>query len=48
MAMKNSEYQSTCREGHSCKTALIKIMNDILWAIENQKSKIPPDHIVVL
>ena len=35
--MKNSEYQSAYKEGHSCETALIKILNDLLWAMENQK-----------
>ena len=38
VAMKNSEYQSAYKEGHSCKTALIKILNDLLWAMENLKN----------
>ena len=38
VAMKNSEYQSAYKEGHSCKTALIKILNDLLWAMENKIS----------
>ena len=37
MAMKNSEYQSAYQAGHSCETALIKILNDLLWAMQNQK-----------
>ena len=37
VVMKNSEYQSAYKEGHSCETVLIKILNDLLWAMENQK-----------
>ena len=29
-------YQSTYRRNYSCETALIKITNDCLWAMENQ------------
>ena len=31
------EYQSAYRQGFSCKTALVKLTNDILWAMEHQK-----------
>ena len=31
------DYQSAYRTNYSCKTALAKIVNDILWAIEHQK-----------
>ena len=37
MAMKNSEYLSAYKEGHSYETVLIKILNDLLRAMENQK-----------
>ena len=37
VVMKKSEYQSAYKEGHSCKTALIKILIDLLWAMEDQK-----------
>ena len=37
VAMKNSEYQNAYKEGHSCKTTLIKNLNDLCWAVENQK-----------
>ena len=30
------EYQSAHRKHYSCKTALVKMMDDILWAMENQ------------
>ena len=30
------EYQSTYRNGYSCETAIIRLVNDILWAMENQ------------
>ena len=30
------EYQSTYRKHHSCETSLVKLVNDILWGIENQ------------
>ena len=36
---KNSllpEYQSAYRKEHSCETSLVKLVNDILWGIENQ------------
>ena len=32
----NSEFQSAYRPGHSCETALLKIMNDLLWPMERQ------------
>ena len=35
MAMKNSLYQCAYKEGHSCQTALVKILNNLLWAMEN-------------
>ena len=31
------DYQSAYRKFYSCKTVLVKIMNDILWAMEHQK-----------
>ena len=31
------DYQSAYRANYSCKTALAKIVNDILWAMEHQK-----------
>ena len=30
-------YQSTYRKFHSCKTSLIKLVNDLLWAMEKQE-----------
>ena len=30
------EYQSTYRKEHSCETSLVKLVNDILWGMENQ------------
>ena len=30
-------YQSAYRKDHSCETAVIKFMNDVLWGMENQK-----------
>ena len=30
-------YQSACRPYHHCETALLKIVNDILWNMENKK-----------
>ena len=30
------DYQWAYQNGYSCKTALIKLVNDILWAMENQ------------
>ena len=30
------EYQSAYRKRHSCKTSLVKLVNDILWNMENQ------------
>ena len=29
-------YQSAYRNGYSCKTAIIRLVNDILWAMEKQ------------
>lgn len=31
------DFQSAYRKNYSCETALIKIMNDLLWAMEDQK-----------
>ena len=31
------DYQSAYREGYSCETVVLKLMNDILWAMEKQK-----------
>jgi len=31
------EYQSAYRANHSCETALVKLMDDLLWAMECQK-----------
>ena len=30
------EYQSAYRKRHSCETSLVKLVNDILWNMENQ------------
>ena len=30
-------YQSAYKQGHSCEMALIKILNDLLWAMEHQQ-----------
>ena len=30
------DYQSPYQNGYSCETVVIKLMNDILWAMENQ------------
>ena len=30
-------YQSAYRKFHSCKTSLIKLVNDLLWAMEKQE-----------
>ena len=32
----NSEFQSAYRPGHSCETTLLKIMKNLLWAMERQ------------
>ena len=32
----NVEHQSSYKEGHNCETLLMKIHNDILWAMEHQ------------
>ena len=31
------DYQSAYREHYSCKTAIFKLSNDILWAMEKQQ-----------
>ena len=31
-----TDYQSTYRKWHSCETSLLKLVNDILWAMESQ------------
>ena len=31
------DYQSAYRINYSCKTALVRIMDDILWSMENQE-----------
>ena len=31
-----SNFQSAYKWGHSCKTALLKILNDLLWSMERQ------------
>ena len=33
-------YQSAYRKNFSCETALIKIINDCLWNIENQQIRV--------
>ena len=30
----NSNFQSANKQGHSCETALLKILNDLLWSME--------------
>ena len=35
--MLNSDYQSAYKKGFSCETLLLKIVNDILWAMENKQ-----------
>ena len=32
------DYQSAYQPNYSCETALVKIVSDILWAMENKKS----------
>ena len=32
-----TDYQSAYRANYSCETALVKIVNDILWAMEHKK-----------
>ena len=44
---KNSllpEYQSVYMKNHSCETSLVKLVNDILWGMENQ----PVTAVVIL
>ena len=36
-ALLNSMYQSAYKQGHSCEMVLIKILNDLLWAMEHQQ-----------
>ena len=36
-ALLNPMYRSAYKQGHSCETALIKILNDLLWAMEHQQ-----------
>ena len=31
------DYQSAYRKFYSCETVLVKLVNDILWAMEHQK-----------
>ena len=31
-----SAYQSTYRKNHSCKTSLVKLVDDLLWSMEEQ------------
>ena len=31
------DYQSAYRQSYSCETALVKLMNDVLWSIENSE-----------
>ena len=33
-AKLNSKFQSVYKEGHICETALLKIQNDVIWAME--------------
>ena len=35
--MLNSKYQSAYRKNYSCETSVIKVVNDILWNMENGK-----------
>ena len=44
-AKLNLEFQSAYKEGHSCETTLLKIQNDLLWAMEWQQvsSLVPLD-----
>ena len=35
--MLNSDYQSAYKKGFSCETLLLKIVNDILWTMENKQ-----------
>ena len=32
----NSNFQNAYKWGHSCETALLKILNDLLWSMERQ------------
>ena len=31
------DYQSAYREGHSCETSVLKLVNDVLWGMERQQ-----------
>ena len=31
------DHQSAYKKGHSCETLLLKVVNDILWALEHQE-----------
>ena len=33
----HADHQSAYEKGHSCKTLLLKVVNDILWALEHQE-----------
>ena len=32
------DYQSAYRANYSCETALVKLVNDVLWCFENQEA----------
>ena len=33
----HTDHQSTHKKGHSCENLLLKVVNDILWALEHQE-----------
>ena len=33
----HADHQKAYKEGHSCETLLLKVVNDILWALECQE-----------